>query len=509
MSAAVRLPPELSERLNLAGPQSMLIRGPPGSGKTTLSLALLEAFHGKKIMVTSRVPDQELGREFPWLGENGGKEIRVIDTTPGDRDLAATLRAQEGLSRLVRETEGKSDDLRSFLWLPPALQEAWAHLEVDEPTMVVVDSWDALVEGFLGGMKGSSLEVPDRPEVERLLLRQMGKAPVHMVLVLEREEQTQLDYLVHGVAQTSIEFHDERMERWLRLRKLRGVRIENALYPFSLEGAKFECIEPIRAYRSLSMGRPEAEPDMVPGHLWPGCRSFADSFGRLPLGHLTLVEMDETVPGAVADILATPVIASVLEKGGPVVVLPEARPTPAELWTALRSSVSRQKFLNFLRFLQIASPQSRREAPGSSEFARTVMTLDPPKEGAPPAPPEESPPLKFLRSGGTPGAPGLLVLHVAGLYSIASSLHIPITPEVVGSLPASFRETITGQSLHGMVFGRSGNPMFESLRPVAALHLGIRTRQGRILVHGIVPWTTSFLLVEGRDPSPYNLLRIV
>ncbi len=509
MSAAVRLPPELSDRLNLPGPQSMLVRGPPGSGKTTLSLALLEGFPGKKVMVTSRVPDQELGREFPWLGYTSGQEITIIDTTPGDGDVGAALKAQGEVTRLVRGPGGKSEDLRSFLWLPPALQEAWSHLDEGEPTMVVVDSWDALVEGFLGGMKGASLEVPDRPEVERLLLRQMGKASVHLVLVLEREEQTQLDYLVHGVVQTNIEFHDERMERWLRLRKLRGVRIENALYPFTLEGAKFECIEPLRAYRNLDVGRAEAEPDAVPGHLWPGSRSFADSFGRLPLGHVTLVEMDATVPRAVADILATPLIATVLEKGGPVLVLPDSRPAPAELWASLRASVPKQKFLNFLRFLEIDSPQTRREVPGSQEFARTLLSLPPPKEGAPPTPPEESPPLKFLRTGGTPGAPGLLVVHVAGLYNMASALRVSITPEVVGSLPSSLREVITGQPLHGVVFGRTGNPMFEALRPVAALHLGVRTRQGRVLVHGIVPWTTSFLLVEGRDPSPYNLLRVV
>lgn len=487
----------------------MLVRGPPGSGKTTLSLALLEAFPGRRIMVTSRVGNEELHREFPWLGTNGGRDIHIIDTTGSAGEVARARKAQGEVGKLVRGASEEPSELASFLWLPPAVQQAWSELDDTEPSMVVVDSWDALIEAFLGRAGGATSETPNRAEVERVLLRQMAQAPVHLVLILEREEQTQLDYLVHGVLQTSIDFHEDRMERWLRLRKLRGVRIENALYPYTLEGAKFECIDPLRGRFSTRIGRAESEPDPSQGFIWPGCRSFAESFGRLPLGHWTLIEMDAAVPGYVAEMLSTPMIAGVLEKGGPVLILPEGRPAPASLWEALRASVPKQKFLNYLRIVSLADAPRSESALGRSEFARNILAFSVPKEGETPPTPEESPALKFLHSGGTPGAPGLVLVNVAGLHSMAAQVRRPITAEAVGSMPAAMREMVLGQALHGVVVGRTGDVVFEALRPAASLHLAVRTRQGRVLIHGVVPWTNRFLLVEGREPSPYSLLRVV
>jgi KaiC/GvpD/RAD55 family RecA-like ATPase len=505
MSTAVRLPGELRHFLGLPGPQTLLIRGPPGSGKTTLSLALLEAFPGERLLVTSRVSGVELHREFPWLGINGGSSIRVIDTTSSLDGGHAMAEAMPRAKELVKGGGAELRNLEAFLRLPPPLQEAWSHLDESKPTMVIVDSWDALVESFLGDLSPADAPLVDRSQVERLLLRRFSAAPVHLALVLEREDQTQLDYLTNAVAQTQIDIHEERLERWLRLRKLRGIRIENALYPFTLEGGKFDCIEPVRPYASVRVGLHEPEPDALPQHMWPGTHAFANAFGRLPLGQVTLLELDVGVPRYVPELLLTPMVSNNLVAGGPVLLIPEGRGSPAQLWEQLKGKVPRTKFLQYLRFLDFPDPSAPPRT-GLGDLQRTLLTVKLPEPGAPPP---ENDVEKFLRNGGTPGVPALAILHVAGLESMVSAMKLPVTPQMMAAFPSSIQENMAGQAIHGVIVGRTGSPMFEVLRPVAGLHLRVRSRQGRILLHGILPWTAPFLLTDGTDDAPYGLLRVV
>ncbi|MGI0151959.1 MAG: RAD55 family ATPase, partial [Thermoplasmata archaeon] len=340
MSSVVRIPNELQSFLNLPGPQTLLLRGPPGSGKTTLSLALLEAFKGDRFLVTSRVPGEELGREFPWLGENGGRSIRIIDTSGTEdsvHDIARTVRRSR--EHLLAPAPSEARAISEFLWLPSPLQRTWSQLAPDRPSLVVIDSWDALVEGFLGGAPEAGEPVPDRPQIERLLIRRMGLAPAHLVFVLEREEQTSLDYLVNAVVVTRREASDERLARWMTIQKLRGVRIESPNYPFSLEGAKFEGILPVRAYQTLRAGPPDPETEQLPGLIWPGSRDFAASFGRLPLGKITLLEVDPDASPEVANLLCLPIVAHVLREGGRVLIVPQPSEAPGDIWEGLNGSV--------------------------------------------------------------------------------------------------------------------------------------------------------------------------
>ena len=237
MGASLPIPRELLDFLRLTGPQSMLLRGPPGSGKTSLSLALLEAFPGNRFYVTNRVPNDDVLSSFPWLGRNGHHGIKVIDNTHYDLSIAQSTHAllQESMDVLT-DSPAETRELTEFMWLPEPLQEAWSRLDPKQSTLIVIDSWEALVDGYLGSSDGvARAELPTKAEVERSLLRRMGRATAHLLFVLEREDQTQLDYLVNAVGVTAREVVDGRLERWLTIYKLRGVRIENPLYPFSLE----------------------------------------------------------------------------------------------------------------------------------------------------------------------------------------------------------------------------------------------------------------------------------
>jgi KaiC/GvpD/RAD55 family RecA-like ATPase len=507
MGATLPIPRELVDFLKLPGPQSMLLRGPPGSGKSSLSLALLQAFNGTRYYVTNRVPEDDVLMAFPWLGENGNHGIRLLDNTEADGVATAARALLKGSPALVSDLTSETREMTEFLWLPEPLQRAWSEIHPEKPSLIVIDSWDALVDSYLGSPgPGSSTELPSRGDIERALIRRMGRARTHLLFVLEREEQTQLDYLVNAVGVTSREVVQGRLERWLTIFKLRGVRIENPLYPFSLESARFECIVPVRPYGQLQGGRSfDPAPDALPGFLWPGSKAFAASFGRLPLGKSTLMEVGSDVPNAIPHLLLAPMLAHAIEHNGRVIFLPDSSTLPDDVWEALHGSVERRRFLAQVRFL--LPPAGPNE--GKSEFEPTIVRLGAPADGGAVAPNDDIGMDQFLRSGSTSESPGLFVVFLQGLAAIANSMGITVNQDVAQRLPGQIQTAVRGAPIHAIAIGPASSPLLDPLRSTAALRLHLRQLQGRIFMHASDPWTPAFVLTEGDATTPYGLLRVV
>src|SRR5579859_1712327 len=197
MSAILDLPTELQEFLLQPLPQTLLLRGAPGSGKTTLSVSMLHSFPGQRFLVSSRVTEAELQREFPWV--QWDTQVKLIDITNRGGTLKDASRVVAHLKEVIENPE-KEPGLRG-LWLPPPLQDAWSGTDPSRPSMVVIDSWDALVERYIG-ISAHEIGFPDRGEIERILLDLMVQTPMFLVLVVERTDLSQLDFLVNGVIET-------------------------------------------------------------------------------------------------------------------------------------------------------------------------------------------------------------------------------------------------------------------------------------------------------------------
>jgi KaiC/GvpD/RAD55 family RecA-like ATPase len=507
MGTAVRLPGELTDFLQLPGPQSLLIRGPPGSGKTTLGLALLEHAAGVRILVSNRVSGDELAREFPWLGKDGSSKIQIVNTTDLQYDDAA--KTKKAASRMLETGPKDRVELSEFLALPAAIQKAWSQLPSSSPSTVVIDSWDALIEHALGEGSPGADGPRDRAEIERTLLRWMGRAPTHLVLVLETDSQTQLDYLVNGVAVTRRELVNDRLERWLHLPKLRGIRIANGAYPYTVEGAKFQCIEPLRPYTEIHRGHIDPKPDDMPGFIWPGSRSFAEAFGRLALGRVTVIEVDDEVPDYVVQHLLTPPKIQTVTSGGRVMVIPSPSLTADDIFSPIEDAHASGRLSDLFRVLDVTGQLTRATRGGHPERFACLM---PTKDIAPPDPsadPEDNEISRWLAGGVRGGAPSLATLYETGMEALGVALKVPITPESTRVLASSIQSSLVGQNHHVVAVGRINSPLLQPIRALASIHLRLTDRQGRELIYGLKPWTTGFVLTESRGSGPYDLLRIV
>jgi KaiC/GvpD/RAD55 family RecA-like ATPase len=474
---------------------------------------MLEAARGRRVLVTSRVSQTELQRGFPWLGENETAHIQIVDTSNLDATVKDMSRSLAEARRLVDESGTKNRELTEFLWLPPAIQDAWSQLPADSASIVVIDSWDALIEQYMGGANPNNPEIPDRSEVERMLLRHLGRGRAHVVIVLERREESQLDYLVNGVVVTQREMVNDRLERWLHLPKLRGIRIANAFYPYTVESARFQCIEPIKAYTQMRRGPHEPEPDAMPGHIWPGSGAFAENFGRLPIGKTTLIETDGNIQEPVVQLLLSAMISSVVSVGGRTLLVPSPSLSAKEIWDSVHPGPSRAKLEQGFRVGDVTGQLESAAKQLSTDFGRMVVPLGGLVAAAPNggdgAAAEETSVARFLGSAATTAAPVLSVSYVGGFLSMASALGNPLTPEVIDNFPAMVQAGLGSAPMHLVVVGRAGVPLFESLRSLAAIQIHLRGRQGRVFVYGSKPWTSGLVLTEGTETLPYDLLRIV
>ncbi|MHB8351340.1 MAG: RAD55 family ATPase [Thermoplasmata archaeon] len=498
MGAIINIPSELAEFLGGGTTQSLLLRGAPGTGKTSLSLALLEWYPGEKIYLTNRMGEEEFHRQFPWLrSRSGAQGIQIIDSSHDFVRLNDTARVMARAHELLSDADGSAST--EGLWLPAPILEVLSRVRPGIPAMLVVDSWDALVESYVGS--AIAPPNPDRGEIERVLLRQLQASRISAVLVLEREEQSQLDYLVNGVVRTGQRLFENRTERWLELKKLRGIRISSPSYPYTLEGGRFQAIAPASAsgrIRSLAPSEPDPVP-AVPGRLWPGTSGFAQWFGRLDIGALTLFLVDGTVEDADTRAFLAPMAAQVILEGGRVGMIPPPGTPPATWWNEFRTLRRPEEIEPHLR-IQLTSP-------GPVAKPEVGPVLLPLSAGRVAAGSPQCPGLyEFLAHRPHREAPALVLAWTSGTRAVGVAAGMPYTPE---SLPAIVAGYLHEARVHMVFIGAADDPLMECLRPMAAVQFRGHSRAGRLFVYGIRPETPLLVVTAGDATAPYRLLPVV
>ncbi len=258
-------PSEVEDFFSKPGGRSLLIKGRAGTGKTTFALQLLEEITSpdRGFYLTTRVSDEAIYNQFPWLKDTEMRN-RIIDS---GRVLLESLIPAEGEDEvdepvLSPDEEFRIQSARSFL-------DSIGDDEEGPPT--VVDRTH--LSDLLANCRMPEVEriydrvdmcLPDKPlfvidsvegithkyniEPEELIFAIQKDLVEHsntnLVLVLEKAEAPDLEYLVDGVLSLERRDFEGRRVRNIHLGKLRATEIRQPDYLLTLQYGRFKCFEP-------------------------------------------------------------------------------------------------------------------------------------------------------------------------------------------------------------------------------------------------------------------------
>ncbi|MHA1752538.1 MAG: gas vesicle protein GvpD P-loop domain-containing protein [Candidatus Helarchaeota archaeon] len=284
---------------------SLLIKGDAGTGKTTFALEIL-ARKQNAFYISSRVTPMSLYNQFPWI-RNIPKE-NIIDGTQIDLQYTGITK-KEAILNAVR-----------FRNIPDFIKLIYHKAEESkngEKITIVVDSWDAILGAIVQEWEKKNLPGSN----ETILAELTRQLNINLILIVETNEKSFLDYIVDGIiTMEKIEFNSRRM-RILTIEKLRGITIKNFKYLFTLKDGRFHCFTP--EYRIFKLiDKIKIQPKSLKDKLNTGIKDFDELIGGgFPLGSKNIFILGENI-GKDYLILLNPLIINQIENYKPVIHIP-------------------------------------------------------------------------------------------------------------------------------------------------------------------------------------------
>jgi hypothetical protein len=285
-------------------------------------------------------------------------------------------------------------------------------------------------------------------------------------------------------------------------------------YPFTVSEGHFRCFAIAPDGYHLQSQRTDPDPEPTASTMWPGSREFAAIFGRLPPGGLTLIEADRAVPLDVVRMLTVPMMASAIASHAVVIIAPPPSLTAEELWKPYADSISPEAFAEQVFAVVTSRPKDAgprwsgaihpSDAPRPMGF-RFVPPGEPSPSGAAHrADPEEFaaqlPDLEaFIERSRQKHTRSLSIGFAEGNLAIGRATGFPMDPD---SYASTLRAYLVGEGAHGVAIGRPEEPLFDTIRSYAGLHLNLRAYKGRYILHATRPWSPSYVLAIAEDEAP-------
>ncbi len=319
-----RIPPEFGEALSAGMGYSLLLKGEPGTGKTMLAFEILNEFGGDNaVYLSTRVSLPALYEQFPWLEERTG--FGVVDATK----LYIS-------SKAFPRPRSFSDILYTKL------------TEAEKPAILVIDSWEAILEGG----KGETREVLE-DAITDLVRHYATEYKMNLILISETSGTTPLDYMVDGIVELARISIDYRRAREMVLKKLRGVRIDQHKYGFTLDGGRFRYFPSFERRKIEKPRRVEIVPN-TPAYLSTGCEGIDTIIGGgMRRGTTNLVEYgDDLSLFGYQSIVAHMIINSV-QQGVHVVKLPSSGWDERRLRRGILPFVKEEDYMKYFTVIEI------------------------------------------------------------------------------------------------------------------------------------------------------------
>jgi len=341
-------PKEIISFLAAQGGHSLIIRGTAGTGKTTMALQLIEemAHVQQSYYMSTRVSDQSLFNQFPWLKEKiregeilkARKRLRekaeldsdaekimvglaqIKDELRADRKAAprrelGKLEGDIEVGGEIATPSGEDEVVVTVGSMMPEIEMAYDVVDraLPDRTLVVIDSIDALSEKY---------DIPSSKIISALQKDLVEGAGTNIVYVLETPDQL-LDYLGDGVVHLNIVRQGDRRIRLLDILKLRGCEIMQSQYVYTLLGGRVRTFEYWRYAKPETPTPFEPVKELHPKSVSTGMADLDSMLdGGIRKGSLVLIELSKGVPVVSSYAIETSMICEFASHGRGVVWSP-------------------------------------------------------------------------------------------------------------------------------------------------------------------------------------------
>ena len=193
-------------------PASMLIRGLPGTGKTTLVLELINMMHEKYncFYISTRVSFTKLQRYYPWIIGLINDNSLLSYSNASNTAIDLRLGSASGTMELVLDL-----------------------ITNNKKALIALDSWDSLV---------NYTKKEERIKMEKTMITVADTHDALLIFVSEDPEFNTVSYSVDGIVTLSMEQYCNTRIRKMIIDKMRGVAINNYTYLYTLLNARFTIL---------------------------------------------------------------------------------------------------------------------------------------------------------------------------------------------------------------------------------------------------------------------------
>ncbi|MFW6141472.1 MAG: gas vesicle protein GvpD P-loop domain-containing protein [Candidatus Saliniplasma sp.] len=357
----IEIPPEITSFFESDWGRSLMIKGRAGTGKTILSLSMMEKLGDieNTFYISTRVANDSLYSQFHWLRDKEWRE-NLIDASMDFLRVLSKGKEFQKFKERKEDAMERVEKAREMLAVMKGGQESWRkeppqhvsrsmldNVDIKEGMMeiqdiynrvdkrlpnrslIIIDSIEALVERY---------NIDPKVLIKTLQKDLVERSGVKLILVIEEDVSTEWDYLVDGYITLKEGESEGKRVRHIYLNKLRGEKITRPVYLMTLDKGRFNYFQPFKnklpilPTEKLPIDDESSDRYQKQDSFSTGSQELDEllDFG-LPRNSLVLLEIAESVPLTGKMNIIGPLIINFLMQGGKVVNIPITSREDSEL----------------------------------------------------------------------------------------------------------------------------------------------------------------------------------